>query len=137
MIVPYLRHAGTLKLLRVIGLYLCKTLDDAFRSGRGTGNTRFTWDVYQTELAVEKLLQGRPLCSLSNQYSKNLGPGIQYPTRCLTDQKGFLCLEDSSSCCLDYRTLPPVNIFSKNDSLQRKIQRISGFYNLIGGSQLV
>ena len=137
MIVPFLRHACTLKLLRVVGLHLCQRLDSAFHSERGTGNTRLTWDVYQTELAVEKLLWGRPLCSFSNQYSKNLGPGIQYPTRCLTDQKGFLCLEDSRSCCVDDKTLPPVNIFSKNETIQRKIHSISGFYNLIGGSQLV
>lgn len=137
MIVPYLKQARTLKLLRDVGLYLHRSLDQAFRSERGTGNTRLTWDVYQIELAVEKLLWGRPLCSLSNQYSKNLGPGIQYPTRCLTDQKGFLCLEDSSSCCLDDRTLPPMNLFSKNDNIQRLIHSVSGFYNLIGGSQLV
>ena len=136
MIVPFLKHFSTFKLLRNVGLYLHNRLEYAFRAGRGTGNTRLAWDVYQNELAVEKLLWGRPLCSSSNQYSKNLGPGIQYPTRCITDQKGFLCLEDSGSCCVDERTLPPVYIFSKNITIQRQINNISGFYNLIGGSQL-
>lgn len=137
MIVPYLREAKTFKLLRDIGLYLHHKLDCSFRSGRGTGNTRLTWDVYQWELAVEKMLWGRPLCSISNQYSKNLGPGIQYPTRSLTDQKGFLCLEDSGACCMDERTLPPVKLYSKNVTIQRMVYSSSGLYNLIGGSQLV
>ncbi|KAL4239182.1 hypothetical protein ACF0H5_000001 [Mactra antiquata] len=136
LIVPFLRQACTLKLCRVVGLSLHKFLESAFRSGRGTGNTRLTWEVYQIELALEKLLWGRPLCSLSNQYSKNLGPGIQYPTRCLTDQRGFLCLDNSGSCCVDERTLPPVSIFTKNQGIQRKLQSISGLYTLIGGSNL-
>ena len=137
MIVPFSRSFGTLQNIRKIGLHLTSVLDIAFRARRGTSDTRTVWEVYQAELAVEKLLWGHPLCRNSNLYSTNLGPGLQYPTRCLSDQRGFLCLENSGSCCVDETTLPPLNLYSKNLMIQRQITRVSGLYQNIGGSDMV
>ena len=137
VIVPFFRSFGTLDKLKAVGLHLSSVMQLAFNARKGSSDVQTVWTVYQAELAVEKLLWGRPLCNGSNLYSTNMGPGLRYPTRCLTDQKGFLCLENSSCCCLDEKTLPPLYIFSKNLTIQRQISMVCGLYDLIGGSERV
>lgn len=83
------------------------------------------------------LLWGHPMTAISRIYATNLGPGLEYPTRSRTDQMGFLCLEDSNTCCVDDSTLPPICLYSKNLTVQRRIENVSGLYNRVGGSEMV
>lgn len=70
-------------------------------------------------------------------YSVNLGVGLGYPTRCLTDQKGFLCLEESSPCCVDENTMPPLSIYANNLTVQGQITRVFGLYNFVDSNSVV
>ena len=80
---------------------------------------------------------GHPFCSASRIYSINLGPGVEYPSRCLTDMMGFLCLSNTLACCSSEDSRPPLQIFSKNASVQRQLISASGIVNLIGTSSVV
>lgn len=121
MIVPYEVSADVIKCVRGVGLYLCEELMNIYRTRRGTGDSVSAWEAFQYECAAERLLWGDPLCSQSWTYSVNLGVELASPSRCLTDQKGFLCLEASSTCCADEDTSPPLNIYSRNITLQRQV----------------
>lgn len=78
---------------------MCKELRELLEGFQKTGNVLTTWQSYQLELASEKLLWGKPLCSRSTTYSVNLGPGALGPSRSLTDQFGFLSLEATQLAC--------------------------------------
>lgn len=64
-------------------------------------------ESYQTEQAIEKLLWGHSLCSISRICSINLGPGFEYPSQNETDSMGFLCLNPAFTCLESEDSLPP------------------------------
>ncbi|KAH3737161.1 hypothetical protein DPMN_043740 [Dreissena polymorpha] len=133
LIVPFMKEIKLMEKLKAVGNYLYSRLVTFYRSGRGTGNFDMTWESYQTELSIEKLLWGHPLCSTSRLYSINLGPGVEYPSRSETDRMGFLCLNPVFTCCESEYSLPPLQIFSKNATVQHQIMNISGAVNLVEG----
>lgn len=137
MIVPFEKGQNIIGCIREVGLHLCEKLTNAYRIHRGTGDSVAVWQSYQYECAVERLLWGNPFCMTSHIYSVNLGVGLGHPTRSLTDQKGFLCLEDSSACCADENTMPPVTIYTKNVTVQNQITRVFGMYNYLNASSNV
>ena len=137
MIVPFEHCEGVMGCIREVGLYISEQLDTLFRTRRGTSDSVAVWEAYQYECAVERLLWGNPFCMTSCIYAINLGVGLGYPTRCLTDQKGFLCLEDSAACCIDERSTPPLTIYTHNMTVQRQITRVFGIYDHIESSSIV
>lgn len=137
MIVPFEHSGNVIGCIRQIGLHLYEQLNDIYRKSRGTADSVAVWDAFQYECAIERMLWGEPFCLTSHIYSVNLGVGLGHPTRCLTDQKGFLCLEDSSSCCVDENTMPPLSIYSKNTTVQSQIKRVFGLHNYVDSSQTV
>jgi len=87
--------------LKHIGFIVCDKLQSLFDEHKGSSNSSAVWEAYQLELTVEKILWGHPLSYLSNQCAVNLGPGISIPSRCSSDQYGFLRLENKFACCSD------------------------------------
>ncbi len=136
MIAPFskISELRVLDCLRETGMYLQSKLQNIYNTRKGTGDSFAVWEAYQHELACEKLLWGHPFSYISRIYATNLGPGLDYPTRCLTDQMGFLCLENFFSCCSDENTTPPLNIYTKNVKVQTQITRLFGMYNLADAS---
>lgn len=137
MVVPFSKDDNVMGCVRELGLDLCEKLLNIYKTRRGTGDSDAVWYAYQYELAVERLIWGNPLCFMSHIYSVNLGIGLGRPTRSLTDQKGFLCLEESSACCIDENTTPPLNIYTKNATVQRQIARVFGLVNYVNASSNV
>ena len=136
LLVPFC-HTKFLSCLRAVGLYLTDGLERHFLEYGGTGKSKPVWDTFQFELAVEKMLYGRPLCHISRPYSINLGPGVEYLSRCLSDSNGFLSLEDSYSCCADEYSHPPLAIYSKSEVLKHQMEKTFGLFDVIHGSPLV
>ena len=120
--------------LREVGMYLQSKLQEAYNTRKGTGDSLAVWKSYQTELACEKLLWGHPFSGISRIYAINLGPGLDTPTRSLTDQMGFLCLENCFSCCSDENTTPPLNNYTKNLKVQAQIARLFGIFDIRNAS---
>ena len=120
--------------LREVGLYLQSKLQDIYSTRKGTGDSWAVWNAYQYELACEKLLWGHPFSYSSTIYAKNLGPGLDYPSRSLTDQLGFLCLENCFTCCSDENSTPPLKLFTKNQKTQTQISRLFGIADLVNAS---
>jgi hypothetical protein len=123
--------------LREVGLHLYTQLLNAFQTERGTGDNIVVWETFQNELAVEKLIWGHPFSFISRIYAVNLGPGLEYATHSLTDQMGFLCLEESSTCCVDEDSSPPLQLYTTNQSVRRQIERLFGLKNHLRASSIV
>lgn len=120
--------------LRKVGLYLQSKLQDIYATRKGTGDSWAVWNAYQYELACEKLLWGHPFSYSSRIYAINLGPGLDNATRSLTDQMGFLCLENCFTCCSDETSTPPLNIYTKNPKIQTQITQLFGIFDLVNAS---
>lgn len=135
LLAPF-RHPEFSGHLRGIGLYLVSVLANLFDKFKGTGESNAVWRAYQNELAIEKLLWGRPLCSKSRIYAINLGPGVDYASRSQTDSLGFLSLVESTSCCVDEFTTPPLSIYSGSQCVCRQIAKVFGIFDFIGGSNI-
>jgi len=135
VIVPFLKGFDVVEKLRDIGIHIHDKLKSAFFTRRGTGDVNVAWDAFQCELAVEKLLWGHPMCGMSRIYSTNLGPGLEISTRCKSDQMGFLCLEESSACCTAEDTLPPLDVYTKNKTMQQRITNSAGIVNHLDNSE--
>lgn len=136
MIAPFskINDLRVIDCLREVGLYLHSKLKEIFDTKKGTGDSWAVWQAYQYELAAEKLLWGHPFFGSSRIYAINLGPGLEYPTRSLTDQMGFICLENCFSCCWNEMSTPPLNIFTKNTKIQAQITRLFGISDLLDAS---
>lgn len=50
----------------------------------------------------------KPNAGMDNTYAINLGIGCTFPNRSLTWERGFLALEDSTSCALNDMSLQPL-----------------------------
>ena len=139
LIVPFAcpNGSGVMTSLRSIGLHLSEKLQKLFETLKGTGSATGVWESYQYELAVEKILWGHPLTYLSNQFSVNLGPGLDIPTRCASDQYGCIRLENKFSCCAVENSTPPLAIYTKSECVQNQILKMFGFYDSLCGSSLV
>ena len=85
-------------------------------------------------LPLKSFLWGHPFCGSSRIYSVNLGPGLDYPTRSLTDQMGFICLENCFTCCASEMSTPPLNIFASNSKIQTQVTRLFGISDLLNAS---
>ena len=120
--------------LREIGMHLHSKLKEIFETKKGTGDSWAVWQAYQYELAAEKLLWGHPFCGSSRIYAVNLGPGLDYPTRSLSDQMGFICLENCFSCCSSELSTPPLNIFASNPKIQTQVTLLFGISDLLNAS---
>lgn len=62
----------------------------------------------QYEVANEVFWRGKPNAGMDNTYAINLGIGGTFPNRSLTWERGFLALEDSTSCALNDMSLQPL-----------------------------
>ena len=122
--------------LREVRLHLQSKLQDIYSTRKGIGDSWAVRNAYQYELACEKLLWGHPFSYSFRIYDINLGPGLDYPTRSLTDQLGFLSLENCFTCCLDEHSTPPLNIFTKNRKTQTQISRLFGIADLLDASEI-
>ena len=136
MIAPFSKiyDMSVIDCLREVGLHLQSKLQDIYSTRQGTGDSWAVWNAYQYEIACEKLLWGHPFSYSSRIYAINLGPGLDNPTRSLTDQMGFLCLENCFTCCSDETSTPPLNIYAKNQTIQTQITRLFGLSDLLGAS---
>lgn len=103
-----------------------------------TGNVLTTWQSYQLELASEKLLWGKPLCSRSTTYSVNLGPGALGPSRSLTDQFGVRVrvrvARSYSTCMQNDRSIPPPKIWTNSEMICKMIARSVGLHDHLDAS---
>jgi hypothetical protein len=133
LLAPFL-HRHFTNTLRSIGQYLVSDLKSQLISSKGTSNSLAVWQAYQDEIAIEKLLWGRPLCFKSQQFAINLGPGVAYPSRSTTDAMGFLCLEESTACCVDEFTTPPLTVYSGSICVQNQLKKLFGFHDILRGS---
>lgn len=136
LLVPFL-HPSFSGILRSVGLSLVNELRYDYATCKGTGNSEAVWNAYQRELALEKLLWGHPFCISSRLFSVNLGPGLEFPSRSETDRMGFLTLSESTVCCTDEFSSPPVCIYSRSEIVQKQITRTFGFMDLVGGCNMV
>lgn len=136
LLVPFAKP-NIIACIRQVGGYLCETLTQLLDRFKGTCSSEATWQAYQCELAIEKLLWGHPLNYLCNQYSINLGIGVGKPSRCSSDKYGFLRLENPFSCCVDETTTPPLSVYSKNAIVKEQISKVFGFWDFLDGSELV
>lgn len=130
-------HRDFLPVIKTLGEYLVSQLKINLAKGNGSGESNGVWECFQTELALEKFLWGRPLCHKSNIYSVNLGPGLQWPSRSRTDAMGFLCLDSSSACCEDDYTTPPLTVYTSSECLQKQIKKVFGIINLADTGDVV
>lgn len=136
MIIPFAEQSF-MTCLKTIGLNFCDRLQSLFEQYKGTGSSSGVWEAYQLELAVEKILWGHPLSYLSNHCAVNLGVGIGNPSRCVSDQYGFLRLENKFSCCSNEDTTPPLSIYSKSNVVQHQLEKMFGFCDYMESSSLV
>lgn len=117
--------------IRQIGLSLKNELERLLEQFQKTGNVEATWCAFQLELASEKLLWGRPLCSMSSRYSVNLGPGVLATSRSVTDDLGFLALEEWSSCLSGEDNIPPYCIWIQSETTGKCMMRAAGLHDYI------
>ena len=136
MIAPFskINDLRVIDCLREVGSYLHSKLKEIFDTKKGTGDSWAVWQAYQYELAAEKLLWGHPFFGSSRIYAINLGHRLDYPTHSLTDQMGFICLENCFSCCWNEMSTPPLNIFTKHPKIQAQITRLFGISDLLDAS---
>ncbi|KAL4225789.1 hypothetical protein ACF0H5_016478 [Mactra antiquata] len=136
LLVPFI-GCDVSKLLREVGLFCSQELSNLLHAYIGSGHSEAVWQAYQCEIAVEKLLWGKPFCWRSNQHAINLGIGLGHPTRSLTDGRGFLCLADKFSSCADENSCPPLQMYSNNPTVQKQMQKMFGFADYLDGSPSV
>ena len=132
LLVPFPRSTNTC--IQQLGFWITKELAEIFSVYKKTGNLGAIWRAFQLELAEEKLLRGRPLTFRSNQYSVNLGPGVLFPSRSLTDYLGFLALEDSTTCMGNEDSIPPVSVWTNSEVMKKCIARTVGFHDILDSS---
>lgn len=132
LIVPFPHE--TVVIMRGIGFWIAKTLQSTLETFKGTGNVYTIWKSYQLELALEKKLWGNPLCFRSNRFSVNLGPGILNPTRSLTDHLGCIALDLPTSCMSSENEIPPPQIWTASEVVEKRIVRFCGMHDHINGS---
>lgn len=124
-------------ILRSIPEHIHDTLSKLFDKYNGRGGFFPVWQTYQYEVANELFWKGRPNAYIDNTYAINLGPGGSEPSRCITWERGFMCLEDSMICALNDRSTPPL-IFTKLSEIDKnRISRIFTFVDVINGSHNV
>lgn len=102
-----------------------------------TGEFRSSWQAFQLEMALHKMFWGHQQSGLVNQHSINMGPGIDIPSRCRTDQLGFLAFEEPTSSTADERSTPPLGLWSKNRTYRKRVQRLFGFSDYKESSNVV
>ena len=138
LLVPFLDDDGKmLQRLRNIGRYLTETVKNLTQEYKHTGDFSATWKSLQFEMAIQKMLWGHQSSWQVNQHAINLGPGIDVPNRSLTDQLGFLALEESTASCASDTTSPPLAVWTKNTIYCSKVQRLFGFYDYKDSSNVV
>jgi len=123
--------------IRKLGIHLCEKLGHLNNVYANTGNCSATWSAFQLELALGKLLCGHPLGFMSQQSSINLGPGVSYPSRSLSDHLGFLALGDSNAMTDSENSCPPTKIWTSSTIIQQRIEKIVGFHDYLCGNHAV
>lgn len=93
-----------------------------------------TWRAYQLELAIEKVIWGRPQLVSDYKLSRSLGPGSMYIDRSATSQRGFLALSSPTAAALDAESAPPFTALTKKDVQKERLRRIFTFSDLLSGS---
>lgn len=129
-----LYHPKHRVVFRHLGLWMCQELQELLEDFQKTGNVLTIWQSYQLELASEKLLWGKPLCSRSTTYSVNLGPGALGPSRSLTDQFGFLSVNVYSSCMQNDRSIPPPELWTNSEMICKMLARSVGLHDHLDAS---
>lgn len=124
------------KYIQAIGKYLLDSLRDLYSKYCKSGGFFNVWKCYQYELACEILFKGRPNSAADNNFGINLGPGGCFPSRCLTWERGFLCLEDPTSCAFDERSIPPLTFWALSESQKQSIKRIINFSGVMDGGMI-
>lgn len=74
---------------------------------------------------------------MDNTYAINLGIGGTFPNRSLTWERGFLALEDSTSCALNDMSLQSLFFWHLTESSKSRICRIFNFSDFIGQSNKI
>lgn len=138
MLVPFFDSDGNvLERLRKLIKYLGESLNKLKAEQNCTGEFRSSWQAFQLEMALYKMFWGHQQSGLVNQHSINMGPGIDIPSRCRTDQLGFLAFEEPTSSTADERSTPPLELWSKNRTYRKRVQRLFGFSDYKESSNVV
>jgi hypothetical protein len=126
-----------MKCVKGVGLALVSEMSGLLDKFSCTGNIEATWQAFQLELAVERMLWGKPLCFRSQALSVNLGPGQLSPGRSRTDYLGFLALDRWTACMANEDSLPPCSIWTASDAMAGKIRRSAGIHDIMQSSSFV
>jgi hypothetical protein len=135
LLVPF--PAGMMTCVKVVGLALVMELSRLLEEFSCTGNIGATWQAFQLELALEKMLWGQPLCFRSKALSVNLGPGQLTAGRSRTDDLGFLALDRWTACMANEDSVPPCSIWTFSDAMAGKIRRSAGIHDIMQSSSFV
>lgn len=125
------------ELLKSIPQHITLTLNELFNQYEQKGGFLSVWKTYQYEVANEVFWRGKPNAGMDNTYAINLGIGGTFPNRSLTWERGFLALEDSTSCALNDMSLPPLFFWHLTESSKSRICRIFNFSDFIGQSNKI
>lgn len=117
--------------LKDIGMHLVNQLKELLKEHAHKGGFLPSWQAYQYECASELFWKGKPNSNIDNTFAINLGCGGCLPSRCVTWEQGFLCLEDATVCALNYRSTPPLEGFVCNSLESRRIRRIWNFSDFL------
>lgn len=96
------------ELLKSIPQHITLTLNELFNQYEQKGGFLSVLKTYQYDVANEVFWRGKPNAGMDNTYAINLGIGCTFPNRSLTWERGFLALEDSTSCALNDMSLQPL-----------------------------
>ena len=117
--------------------YLTENLKKFVDDKKCTGEFRASWQAFQLEMALHKLYWGHQPSWLAKQHAINLGPGIEIPSRCQSDQLGFLAFEEATASTAHETSTPPMALWTKNPTYRNRVQRLFGFYDYKDSSNAV
>ena len=126
----------TLMLKEVVS-HLVGELGNLFAHHREEGGFLNCWKAFQMELALEKMIWGKPIFNACSIYATNLGPGGLRIDRSISWSRGFLGLEAATACAIDENTCPPVSLWTQNKVQQRRVRDIFNFSDFLKSNHAV
>lgn len=122
MLVPFSCNASAM--VGTVCKHIIKQLEEKFQlTTQGGAREQDAWEALQCELALEKVFWGalrstgmrRGAYGQLKAFSVNLGPGHNVPSRCRTDELGFLALTHHTEAVTDTSPLPPFGTWTTSD----------------------
>lgn len=131
MILPFqdVEGRGLLTVVCPVIEYHVNRLSNIYKTKRGRGDFDDAWRCYQSELALEELLYGRPLSPADSQLSQILGTSASR-SKSVTKIRGFPGLSPHNSAKSEVSP-PPLEKWTKDKWTADQIKRIFSLVDIL------